>query len=206
MGRTSQGEWVTHLMTAFSHFLGHPLPATGQQIPPSKLHSLSTCMILAPREMCLWFDPEGTFGCCSSAPTSRLGDSFKELGRGWRNGQTSAGAMCEGSWRFWRDTGDKVAAERCRIWKTHGLGYKSGEQSRNYMGATARLSNNPKRRGILKMEKLETSSVTRASYTNPSHKAMSLAATALSLWIIQQSLWAVRYVLKLNNSSINLLL
>lgn len=85
-------------------------------------------------------------------------------------------------------------------------GLESGEWSRDDMRATARLSNNPRSGGMLKMEKLENLSVTSASHTNPSHKAMSLAATALSLWIIQQSLQAVRYVLKLNNSSINLLL
>lgn len=58
---------------------------------------------------------------------------------------------------------------------------------------------------MLKMEKLKTSPDTRISHTNPSHKAMSLAATALFVWITQQSLRAARYVLKLNNSR-NLLL
>lgn len=38
-------------MTAFPRFPGHPLPATGQQIPPSKLPSLSTHVILAPRDV-----------------------------------------------------------------------------------------------------------------------------------------------------------
>lgn len=55
------------------------------------------------------------------------------------------------------------------------------------------------------MGKLETSSVTRASHTTLSHKAMPLAATALSLQSVEQWLQAGRCVLELNNRKINLL-
>lgn len=74
-------------------------------------------MILAPRETRLGFEPERTLGCCGSALTFGLGDPFEGL-------EERSDVSWSTTWRFWRDTGDEVAAERCRIQRTHGLGFR----------------------------------------------------------------------------------
>lgn len=59
--RTAQAERGPQLMTALPCSLGHPLPTAGQHTSPSELLAMGACVILTPREMLIWVDPEWTF-------------------------------------------------------------------------------------------------------------------------------------------------
>lgn len=75
--RTARAERGPQLMIALPCSLGCPVPAAGQQTSPSELLAMGACVILAPREILIWFDPQWTFQCCPFMLTSRAVGRFQ---------------------------------------------------------------------------------------------------------------------------------